>query len=166
MKIIKLILLIQIICCSLNSYAQDLTDFYPRFDDESNRMIVDTKSVCNIGKEPFFKFLCKFREDDLFRQQRTELTGKSMFGLIAINEEDLSDNEFFEIFEEQWILIDEDGEPEYYPLTASWFDVSGDRVCYAKGVTCEDMSIEIDFVYIFERIDDKWYLVAYLGPEE
>lgn len=166
MRIIKLILLIQIVCCSLNSYAQDVTDFNPRFDDESNRKIVDAKSACNIGKEPFFKFLCKFREDDLFRQQRTELSEESMFGLIAINEEDLSDDELFEIFEEQWIIIEEEGEPEYYPLTASWFDVSGDRVCYAEGMTCEDMSIEIDFVYIFERIDDKWYLVAYLGTEE
>ena len=164
MKMFKLLLLTVVLSVAPTLFAQETLEFNPRFDDDSNREIVNPNALCNKGEEPFFVFLSQFREDESFRQLRCDLTDETYGDLVAIDKEDLPEDEMFEIFEEQWLLVDEEGTPTYIPLTASWFDVEEDRVCFAEGEACEDMSIIVEFVYIFERIDGKWYLTSYLEP--
>lgn len=133
------------------------TTLKPRYDSISCDMIVDINSPCNKGSEPFFKFLCKFRDNEDFRNQRLNLTEEEL--------EALPIDEQFEIFEENWVLIDDDGEPSYIPISASWFNVSANVVYYADGESNENQLITVAQIYKFERVEGKWYLTQLLETE-
>ena len=158
-KIGLLLVLFVMSTVSATIVAQDIDS---RFDAVSNGAIGDVNSSCNKVLEPFYKFICSFRDDEEFRAERINLNVLELEGYVSKdNAEDVSEGSF-EFYEEAWYLDIEDGMPSYTSFSASWFDVSGNKACYARGEACEDGSIEAEVIYIFECIDGKWFLTSYL----
>ena len=70
MKIIGLVILFLSAFVS-SAFAQ--VELNPRFDEQSNAAIGEANSSRNVVSEPFFKFICSFRDDEDFRNERIKI---------------------------------------------------------------------------------------------
>lgn len=150
---------------SLTVFSQENSDLEPRFDETSNSAIGNPNSACNSVSEPFYKFICSFRDDDDFRAERIDLNDNIYIEdfFTYADAEDLSIDDNFAFYEDSWVIdIDEEtSEPVFSSYSASWFNVGKNKVCYARGEACDDGSIDAVVIYVFEFKGDKWYLINY-----
>lgn len=167
MRSIRFYLVLMVMCVSSTMFAQEADEINPRFEATSNEAVVDVNSSCNKGAEPFWEFIISFVNDEDFRASRIALTPNDLGDFVAMEAEDVPENETFEFFEESWLLVEEEGAPSFTCLSASWFDVAANKVCYARGEACEDLTIDATNIYIFTRVNGKWHLTNYLElPDE
>ena len=135
----------------------------PRFDEQSNAAIGEANSSCNVVSEPFYKFICSFRDDEDFRNERININvNYEVEDYETMGADDVPDENSFEFFEEAYNIDIDNDAPTYLVYSASWFDVTGNRVCYARGEACDDGTIDAEVIYIFEFKAGKWYLTSYL----
>lgn len=144
-----------------SAFAQ--VELNPRFDEQSNSAIGEANSSCNVVSEPFFKFICSFRDDEDFRNERIKINVEyEVEDYETMGADDVPEENSFEFFEEAYNIDIENDAPTYLVYSASWFDVTSKRVCYARGEACDDGTIDAEVIYIFEFNAGKWYLTSYL----
>ena len=159
----KKIGLVMVLLSAIASTSFAQVELNPRFDAQSNGAIGDVNSDCNVVSEPFFKFICLFRDDEDFRNERININiDFEVEDYETMGADDVPEENSFEFYEEAYNIDIEDDAPTYSSFSASWFDVTGNRAFYARGEACEDGSIEAEVIYIFEYKNGKWFLTNYL----
>lgn len=122
-------------------------------------MILDRNAPCNQWEEPFCEFLFKtYDKDSTFIKERFKLD-KAFYGGYNPPKPYLPLGQT--IVKSEKVLFFTEEEPFWQEMALSWFDVTADRVCYVYGELCEDGQIIIGTLYIFKRIEGKWYFVAH-----
>lgn len=163
MKQLKLFLALVFIMGVYSTSLANENDLDPRFDAASNGAVGNPTSLCNSVSEPFYQFICSFRDDEDFRAERIDLDADfEIEDYVTMEATDVPEDNSFEFYEEAWYIDVEDDNPTYTSFSASWFDASRSRVCYARGEGCEDGSIEAEVIYIFEFKNGQWFLTSYL----
>lgn len=121
------------------------------YDARSCKMVTNTKSSCNQGAEPFYKFIKKFKTNKSFRTQRTNYCDNGQDwtdGCVEQYATEFIDNEKFQVY--RW--KDE--------MCATWTDVSKNLVVYKRGYFGSGDDSGWSFIATFQRINGKWYLVT------
>lgn len=160
----KKLLLLCLLTISISTVASniDYSQINPRFDEKSNAMILDVNAPCNQGGEPLYEFLWMTNNcDSTFIKERFK-PDPYFFGEYY-NDIEPSLPTSFNVTQSDMHLCLYDDEPYWIECSASWFDVTANMAFYACGEACEDGSISIGCLYVFKRIDGKWYFVGFAG---
>lgn len=159
----KLLLILIVMMIGVSTLANEYSNLNPRFDEKSNAMILDRNAPCNQGEEPFCEFLFKtYDRDSAFIKERFKLD-KAFYGGNNPPEPYLEPYLplGLTIVKSEKVLFFTEEEPFWQEMASSWFDVTADRVCYVYGELFEDGQITMGVLYIFKRIEGKWYFVAH-----
>lgn len=150
----NLIALLILLLPSIVAHAQNsftLPDLPDKYDEKACAAVIDPKSGCNTGSEPFSAFLKKFNSSVKFRATRMKCAGYVQDYLLT---PELPGRKL------PLFAASRPIKKNYYTLF-TWAFVESDSIWFTGGYMppFDDDGTGLSCGYHFTRTDGKWYLV-------